>query len=163
MFTLDNSLAIVTGGASGIGLSVARTLATAGACVAILDLDVDAAKSQAAEINSNGFQATAVPVDLADEDSVLEACKAVLSEHGSPWLLVNNAGVQDRQLLLEGTADEWDRMNRINARSAFLTTREIGNAMVTAGNGGRIVNIATLALRGSLAKGLASNAPFDPA
>jgi NAD(P)-dependent dehydrogenase (short-subunit alcohol dehydrogenase family) len=72
--------------------------------------------------------------------------------------LVNNAGLQDRQLLLEGTSAEWDRMNVVNARGPFLMTREIARAMAATGRGGRIVNIASTALIGSLIKGLASYA-----
>jgi NAD(P)-dependent dehydrogenase (short-subunit alcohol dehydrogenase family) len=71
-------------------------------------------------------------------------------------VLVNNAGVQDRELLLESTASEWDRTNAINARGPFLMTREIARAIVAAGGGGRIVNIASAALVGSMVKGLAA-------
>ena len=78
------------------------------------------------------------------------------SSFGTPWVLVNNAGIQDRQLLLEGTAEEWDRMNAVNARGPFLMIREIGRAMAAQGAGGRIINIATAGLRGSIVKGLAA-------
>jgi NAD(P)-dependent dehydrogenase (short-subunit alcohol dehydrogenase family) len=88
----------------------------------------------------------------------VKACATVISEHGAPWILVNNAGLQDRQLLLEGTAAEWDRMNAVNARGPFLMTREIARAMVAASQGGRIVNVASAALVGSIIKGLVAYA-----
>ena len=75
-----------------------------------------------------------------------------------PWVLVNNAGLQDREFLLEATAAEWDRINAVNARGPFLTIRELARAMVSAGTGGRIVNIASNVLRGSIIKGLAAYA-----
>jgi NAD(P)-dependent dehydrogenase (short-subunit alcohol dehydrogenase family) len=70
--------------------------------------------------------------------------------------LVNNAALQDREFLLEADASHWDRIHTVNARGVFLMTREIGKAMVAAGRGGRIVNIASNALRGGLVKGLAA-------
>jgi NAD(P)-dependent dehydrogenase (short-subunit alcohol dehydrogenase family) len=81
-----------------------------------------------------------------------------VGDRGAPWLLVNNAGLQDRQLLLHATVAEWDRINAVNARGPFLMTRELGQAMATAGRGGRIVNIASNVLAGSLVKGQASYA-----
>jgi NAD(P)-dependent dehydrogenase (short-subunit alcohol dehydrogenase family) len=95
-------------------------------------------------------------VDLADETSIVRACAQVISRYGAPWVLVNNAGVQDRELLLESTAGEWDRTHAINARGPFLMTREIAGAMAAGGLGGRIVNIGSAALVGSLVKGLAA-------
>lgn len=155
MFNLDNKLAVVTGGASGIGASIASNLASAGATVIIADINIHNAEIEATNLRAKGCSASAIYVDLADEMSIVECCNAIVGTHGTPWLLVNNAGLQDRQLLLEGTAEEWDRMNRINGRAAFLMTREVANAMVAAGNGGRVVNIASLALRGSIVLGLA--------
>ena len=155
-FALDGRLAIVTGGAMGIGEGMARMLADAGATVAIADRDYAKAEALAAELRGSGQQAHAFAVELADEASIVEMVAAVTNWLGVPWVLVNNAGVQDRQLLLEGTADEWDRNNAINARAPFLLTREVGRAMVAAGNGGRIVNVASCSLRGQAIKGLAS-------
>jgi NAD(P)-dependent dehydrogenase (short-subunit alcohol dehydrogenase family) len=99
-----------------------------------------------------------VRIDLADEASIVRGCAEIAAAHGAPWALVNNAGLQDRELLLDGTAAEWDRMNAVNGRGPFLMTREVARAMVAAGQGGRIVNIASTALIGSLIRGLAAYA-----
>ena len=155
-FALDGRLAIVTGGAMGIGEGMVRMLADAGATVAIADRDYGRAEALAAELRGSGQQAHAFAVELSDEQSIIEMVAAVTNWLGVPWVLVNNAGVQDRQLLLDGTAEEWDRNNAINARAPFLLTREVGRAMVAAGNGGRIVNVASCSLRGQAIKGLAS-------
>ncbi|MEO7385184.1 MAG: SDR family oxidoreductase [Novosphingobium sp.] len=155
-FALDGRLAIVTGGAMGIGEGMVRMLADAGATVAIADRDYAKAEALAAELREAGAQAHAFAVELADEQSIVEMVAAITGWLGTPWVLVNNAGVQDRQLLLEGTAEEWDRNNAINARAPFLLTREVGRAMVAAGKGGRIVNVASCSLRGQAIKGLAS-------
>lgn len=153
-FDLSGKVAIVTGGASGIGTGIAAVLAEAGAAVIIAGRNLDAAQQQAAALSEAGHDAGAVHVDLADEASIVRACAQVVADHGAPWILVNNAGLQDRELLLEGTAEEWDRMNAVNGRGPFLMTREAARAMVKAGEGGRIVNIGTAGLRGSIIKGL---------
>ncbi len=155
-FSLDGKVALVTGGASGIGIGISTVLAEAGARVVIADRDEKAAKRVVAALEETGHGAASVQVDLGDENAIVRACSEVISRFGTPWVLVNNAGIQDRQLLLEGTAQEWDRMNAINARGPFLMIREIGRAMVAQGAGGRIINIATAGLRGSIIKGLAA-------
>ena len=157
-FDLKGKVALVTGGASGIGTGIAAVLAEAGATVVIADRDEAGAKREAAALTEAGHAAGVVHIDLADEGSIVRGCAAVVSKYGTPWALVNNAGLQDRELLLEGTAAQWDRMNAVNGRGPFLMTREIARAMVAAGQGGRIVNIASAALVGSLIKGLAAYA-----
>ncbi len=158
LFALDGRVALVTGGASGIGEGIVEVLAGAGATVVIADISEEAAREKSAALQAEGLAVTSVPMDLADEVSVVAACKRVLGEHGAPWILVNNAGLQDREAFLEGSLDHWDRMHDVNARGAFVVTREIARAMIEAGAGGRIVNIVSAALEGSIVKGLAAYA-----
>jgi NAD(P)-dependent dehydrogenase (short-subunit alcohol dehydrogenase family) len=155
-FDLSGRLAVVTGGASGIGAGIAAVLAESGATVVIVDRDEAGAKRQAAALSSAGYPAASAHIDLTDEFSIVRGCGEILSSHGVPWVLVNNAGLQDRELLLEGTAAHWDLMNAVNARGPFLMTREIARAMVAKRQGGRIVNIATAGLVGSVVRGLAA-------
>jgi NAD(P)-dependent dehydrogenase (short-subunit alcohol dehydrogenase family) len=155
-FSLTGKVALVTGGASGIGVGIATVLAEAGATVVVADIDAAKAAKEVAVLTEAGHSAGAVHIDLADEASIVRGCAEVVSRYGTPWVLVNNAGLQDRQLLLDGTAAEWDRMNKVNGRGPFLMTREIARAMAAQGEGGRIINIATAALVGSIVKGLAS-------
>jgi NAD(P)-dependent dehydrogenase (short-subunit alcohol dehydrogenase family) len=158
MFDLTGRVALVTGGASGIGVGIASVLAEAGATVVIADRDAAGAQREAATLAARGLRADAVAIDLADEASIVRGCALVQAKHGAAWILVNNAGLQDRELLLEGTAAQWDRMSAVNGRGPFLLTREIGRTMMAAAQGGRIVNIASAALVGSLVKGLAAYA-----
>ncbi len=158
IFDLDGRTALVTGAASGIGAGIAEVLAQAGATVVIADIDVGGAQTRAESLTQSGLKADWVHLDLADEGSVVQACAQVAERFGAPWLLVNNAGLQDREMLLEGSARFWDRMMNVNARGAFLMSREVGRLMVSAGRGGRIVNIASAALIGSLVKGHAAYA-----
>lgn len=151
---LAGKVALVTGAASGIGAGIARSLAQAGARVVIADINLEAANDQVQALTTEGFKASAVALNLADEASIARCCQEVCADHGTPWLLVNNAGLQDRESFLEGTAGEWDRMHAVNARGPFLLSREVAKAMVVAGSGGRIVNVASAALSGSIVKGL---------
>jgi NAD(P)-dependent dehydrogenase (short-subunit alcohol dehydrogenase family) len=155
-FGLSGKLALVTGGASGIGVGIVQVLAEAGAKVVIADVDAAGAARQAAELIASGHQAAAVTLDLADETSVVAACAEVVANHGPPWVLVNNAGLQHRELLLEGSVAHWERNNAVNARGPFLMTREVARAMIAAGEGGRIVNLATSGLIGQMVQGLAA-------
>jgi NAD(P)-dependent dehydrogenase (short-subunit alcohol dehydrogenase family) len=153
---MSGKVALVTGGASGIGAGIASVLAEAGATVVIADVNNSNAQREVEALTAAGHSAGAVHLDLADEDSIIRGCAEVVERYGAPWVLVNNAGLQDRQMLLEATAAEWDRINNVNARGPFLLAREVARAMVAAGRGGRIVNIASAALVGSIIKGLSA-------
>lgn len=147
VFDLSGKVAVVTGGAGGIGGGISKVLAEAGAHVVIADRDEAAAKQAASALNEAGFKASAIQYEQHDEASIVRACAAIVKQHGAPWALVNNAATQDRQLLLEATATEWDRIQAINVRGPFLLIRELGRAMVAAKQGGRIVNIASIAIK----------------
>ena len=143
-FDLKGKVAVVTGGASGIGAGIVQELAEAGARVVIADRDDRLADT--------------VKIDLADEQSIVRGCADIVARYGTPWLLVNNAGVQNRETLLDGTVAHWDRNMDINARGPFLMIREIARAMIAKGDGGRIVNIASNAAHAPMIVGLAAYA-----
>jgi NAD(P)-dependent dehydrogenase (short-subunit alcohol dehydrogenase family) len=152
-FSLAGRVALVTGGASGIGGGIAAMLGEAGACVVIADIDTARAAQAAQALRDAGCQAGHVQINVADEASVQRGCAEVIAKYGAPWVLVNNAGLQDRQLLLDGTVAEWDRVMAVNSRGPFLMSREIARAMAGAGQGGRIIHIASAALIGALTQG----------
>ena len=151
---LAGKVIIVTGGASGIGAGIAMVLAAAGATVVIVDINQQAIDRQVAEMSAAGFHAGSCVINLSSEDSIVQGCADIVAKYGTPWALVNNAGIQDRQTFLEGTVEEWDRMNAVNARGPFLMSREIAKTMVAEKAGGRIINVATNGLRGGIVHGL---------
>lgn len=158
LFGLTGKVAVVTGGGSGIGAGISEVLAAAGATVVVAGRGLSKIEQQVEKLRASGHSAVAVHVDVAEEDSVLSACQEILWEHGTPWLLVNNAAVQDRSYLHQTTVAEWDRINAVNARGAFLMTRELSAAMIACGAGGRIVNVGSNVLRGGVIKGLTAYA-----
>ncbi len=155
---LVGKIAFVTGAANGIGVGIVEALAQVGAVVVIADHDQTKAMEIVAELTSAGYHAHFIMLDLADEVSINQAVSQTIKTIGTPWILVNNAGLQNRELLAEGTTELWDRTHAINARAPFLLTRELSRAMISKGEGGRIINIASCVLRGQVIKGLAAYA-----
>ena len=129
--------AFLTGGAKGIGAAIARRLAAAGAEVVIVDLDLDAASTLAADIG-----ASAVQLDVTD----LEAVARVIAERGPFQILVNNAGIDQHAFFTRTTPADWRALLAVNLEAVFATTHAVLPAMQAAGFG-RIVNIASEAGR----------------
>lgn len=152
-FSLDGKLAIVTGAAGGIGAGIADVLAQAGATVVVVDINAAGAEAKAESLRASGHSAVAQAIDLADETSITTGMTAIVARHGTPWVLVNNAGIQDRQYLLDETAQGWDRIHAVNVRGTFLMMREAAKAMIAGEQGGRIVNIASATVAGMIVKG----------
>ena len=125
---LDGTVAMITGGASGIGAATGARLRYRGVRVAVLDL-------QAQE----GQGDLAVKCDVGDEDEVVAAVQQVVDELGPPRIAVLAAGVGGMSPILQMTAEEWDRVQRVNIRGVFLCLREAARAMVAAGQPGAIV------------------------
>jgi 2-dehydro-3-deoxy-L-rhamnonate dehydrogenase (NAD+) len=142
MFDLTGHSAIVTGAATGIGEAIARRLASAGARVAVADLNLEAAAQVAASIGSDSY---GVRCDVTDAGSVDGAVAEVLSRTGQIDILVNNAGIAGRAApLWEQTASDWERIVAINVYGPANFCRAVVPHMMSRSYG-RIVNIASIA------------------
>lgn len=135
-------VALVTGGGSGIGEAIARRLAAEGACVVVADRNGDAAARVAADIGTADV-ATAVTVDVTDEEQIRECMAAAALAFGGVDLVVNNAGLSVSKPLLETTVGDWDVQHGVMARGSFLISREAARVMIAQGMGGDIVYIAS--------------------
>jgi len=139
---LKDRVAIVTGGASGIGRATCLALAAEGATVAVADLDEARAQGVAGEIEKAGPPALAVRTDVTIGDSVRAMVKAVIARFGRVDVLVNNAGWDKMEPFLENTEDTWDKVIAINLKGQILCARTVLDDMVPR-QSGRIVNIAS--------------------
>jgi NAD(P)-dependent dehydrogenase (short-subunit alcohol dehydrogenase family) len=135
-------VAVVTGGASGIGLGVARQLVADGHRVAVLDRDRAGAEDAAAELEDQGGKAVAVEVDVADRASVDTAFGRVRGELGPVEILVTSAGVESFDALLDITPESWDRIIAVNLTGTFTCVQAAVPDMLAAG-WGRIVTISS--------------------
>ncbi|WP_267554190.1 SDR family oxidoreductase [Rhizobium rhizogenes] len=141
-FPLSGKIALVTGGGSGIGAAVATAFASKGARVAVLDINVDMAKAKATEI---GGGAEAFVCDVSDPASVNKAISDVVAHFGGIDIAVNSAGVVFLAPAEDLPLDYWDKTININLKGTFLVTQAVGRAMIAAGKGGKIVNLASQA------------------
>lgn len=144
LFSLDGQVAIVTGASGGLGRGFARTLAKAGAKVALAARRAERLSESAAEIEAFGGQALPVAVDVTDPGAVAEAVEAAEARLGPISILVNNAGIAVDKPLLETEEADWDRVLDTNLKGAWLMAREVAGRMAKDGGGGRIINVASI-------------------
>ncbi len=142
-FSLEGGVAVVTGGAGGLGNIICRRLAEAGAKVAIADVNAEVGSALVAEITAAGDTARFIKMDITDAESVNAAFLAAEEAFGRVGINVNCAGVTRRMDALEFDEAAFDRIMAVNAKGMFLCCKAAANRM--AGRGcGRIVNIASV-------------------
>jgi D-threitol dehydrogenase (NAD+) len=149
-FSLANKVAVVTGGASGIGAAIVDAYAVKGATVIVLDKDVDSAQRKVSE----GTAAAAFSCDVTSEQSVVAAISAVSTAFSRIDILVNSAGLAVTDAAEDLTVDKWDLTMAVNLRGAFLVTQQVGRIMLAQGSGAVISlasQAATVALPGHVA------------
>ena len=141
---LENKVALISGGARGMGAVEAKLFATEGAKVVIGDMLEDEGRMVEAEINEAGGECVFVPLDVSNEDAWQRAVSVAVSRFGKLDILVNNAGIYRAHDVLETTSAEWDQVMDINAKGVFLGAKYAIPEMRKAG-GGSIVNISSVA------------------
>ena len=145
MNRFEGQVAVVTGGARGIGLAVARRFAEEGAAVAVLDLDESAAAEAAAGLSTAHV---GLGCDVRDATAVQQAVRRVVAELGGVHVLVNNAGITRDNLLFKMSEEDWDAVLAVHLKGAFLMSREVQQHFV-AQRHGRIVNLSSVSALGN--------------
>jgi 3-oxoacyl-[acyl-carrier protein] reductase len=155
---LTDKVVAVTGSAKGIGKSIACAFADRGARIALLDLLPADLEATRAELAARGVEARAYTTNVAREDQVVAALDAVVADFGRLDVLVNNAGiikdallvkVKDGNVVGKMTLDQWQAVIDVNLTGVFLCGREAAERMIRLGNGGVIVNIASISKCGN--------------
>ncbi|MGO8981193.1 MAG: 3-oxoacyl-ACP reductase FabG [Streptosporangiaceae bacterium] len=141
-------VAIVTGGARGIGAGTARRLAADGLAVAVLDLKEGDCADTVDAITAAGGRALAVGADVSNSGQVAAAADKVVSELGPPAVLVNNAGIIRDNMLFRMTEEDWDAVMGVHLRGAFLMSRACQKHMVDQ-HFGRIINLSSSSALGN--------------
>jgi NAD(P)-dependent dehydrogenase (short-subunit alcohol dehydrogenase family) len=144
-FGLTSKRALVTGASRGLGREMALALAEAGADVIITGRTQATLDITAEDIRAHGRQAWTVNADMGVPEECQSTCERILTELGPVDILVNNVGNRRVSVSIEEeTLDIWRSMMDLNLTSCFLATKTIGAAMLTRGQGGRIINIASI-------------------
>jgi len=143
LFDLRGRVAIVTGGNGGIGLGMARGLATAGAGIVVAARNKEKSDAAVQELTALGAEAHSIAVDVTDERSVDAMVRDAVAWHGRLDILVNNAGINIRKPAQELTLDEWRRVLDANLTSTFLCSRAVYPHMKR-GRAGKIINIGSM-------------------
>lgn len=145
-FDLSEKVAIITGGAAGIGRGIAEGLADAGSSIVLAARRLDACKAACEEIGARtGVETLPLRCDVAKEGEIDRLVRDVEKEFGRIDILVNNAGIGGSEKpILEMKDTDWDRVIDINLNAVFSLSRAVAEHMVNRGNGGKIINVASI-------------------
>jgi NAD(P)-dependent dehydrogenase (short-subunit alcohol dehydrogenase family) len=140
---LSNQVAIVTGAGRNIGEEIAKTLASEGARVAVVDLDKGRGDKVATAINKAGGDAAAFVADMASEADIAAVVAAIVERWSRVDILVNNAAISDNKNILDITKEQWDTVIAVTLTGPFLMSQHAARQMVAQGSGGKIVNVGS--------------------
>jgi len=143
LFDLTGKLALITGSGRGIGLVLARGLASAGSAIMLNDIDEKRLEEAVAELRGEGFTAYGISFDVRDEAMVTEKIAFIEKEIGKIDILVNNAGIQIRAPLEQFNSEDWRRIIDINLTGAFLVSKAVVQEMIKR-KSGKIINICSI-------------------
>ena len=139
---LEGKVALISGGARGIGAAVTRRFASEGASVVIGDILLEEGQLLADEIQQSGGEIAFTPLDVTSESSWSDAVALAIDRYGKLDILVNNAGITKRDRIEDETPENWDRIMEINAKGVFLGTKAVLTEMKRHRNGS-IVNLSS--------------------
>lgn len=139
---MTNKVAVVTGGAAGIGAAICRFLARDGIDIAIWDWNISAAQPIVDEITAMGRKVVVSKVDVSNKDDIEAAVKTVREKLGRVSILVNNAGIAPEKDFVDITLDDWTKVFDVNMKGVFMCTQAVIGDMIDA-KWGRVINISS--------------------
>lgn len=143
--SLKDQVALVTGAGQGMGRAISIRLAKEGANVVVADIDGKIADDTSITIRELGYQAISVEADIGDLNDIDRVVKETLNAFDRIDILVNNAGITRHANIMDLTVEDWDRIHRVNARGTFFCLQRVARELIKGGQGGRIINIASIA------------------
>ena len=144
LFDLTGRVAIVTGASSGLGIAFAEALAEAGARIVCAARRIETVEEVVSRLEAAGHEAMAIRVDVTDKAMVQEMVEKAVERFGRVDILVNNAGTADGGDPEDLELEDWQRVLDVNLTGVFLCSQAVARQMIEAGNGGSIVNIASI-------------------
>lgn len=145
LFSLSGKVALITGGGRGIGKTIAEAYAEAGARVAITGRRAEYLDPTSAELANRGFECLAIVADMATPDGVEHSVRQTLDRYGAIDILVNNAGQSWGQAAQDLPLAKWQQIVDVNLTGLFLMSQRVGRHMIERGQGGRMINISSVA------------------
>ena len=145
---LKDKIALVTGAGRGMGRAISLQLAEAGANIAVSDIDASTAEDTAVAVKQLGRESIAVPADMGYVDDIDRMVRQAKDAFGRIDIIVNNAGVTKYLDIMDVQEDDWDRIHRVNAKGVFFCMQRAARELIEQGQGGRIINIASIAGKG---------------
>ena len=146
--SLNGKVALVTGAAQGMGRAIALRLASEGASIVATDINGRLVEQTSIDIRESCKEAISIEADIGDIDDINRVVEEALNAFGRIDILVNNAGVTRHAGIMDLTPEDWDRIHRVNARGVFFCLQRVAKEMIDSGDGGRIINIASIAGKG---------------
>jgi len=147
---LENKVAIITGGGSGIGRMAAHLFAKEGAKVVVADVNEKGGEETVAEIRKNGSEGFFAKLDVSDREQTKRVVRETLERYGRIDVLINNAGIIQDALVLKMTEEQWDRVININLKGAFNCIQAVVEVMLNQGNGVIINTSSIVGLDGNI-------------
>ena len=145
---LQDKIAVVTGAGRGMGRAISLGLAAEGANIAVADIDAESVEDTAVAVRELGADSVALHADVGDVEEIDRMITAAKDHFGRIDIIVNNAGVTRFLYVMDVQEEDWDRIHRVNARGVFFCMQRAAREMIEQGEGGRIINIASIAGKG---------------
>ncbi|PKB66104.1 MAG: hypothetical protein BZY81_08055 [SAR202 cluster bacterium Io17-Chloro-G4] len=145
---LENKVALVTGAGRGMGRAISLALAAEGAQVVVSDINMEEVGDTSIAVRQLGQASLAINADVGQLDDIDRMVKETVEGFGRIDILVNNAGITRYIDIMDVEEEDWDRIHRVNAKGSFFTMQRVAKELIKQGEGGRIINIASIAGKG---------------